>query len=40
MSEFDFIKIFGSSFAVGLLIWVSSVGYHLMFNFLKSIFWQ
>ncbi|ADW16592.1 hypothetical protein Despr_0410 [Desulfobulbus propionicus DSM 2032] len=39
MSEFDFIQIFGSSFAVGLLIWISAVGFHLALNFLKSILW-
>jgi hypothetical protein len=39
MNEFDFIAIFGSSFGVGLLIWVSAVGYHLVLNYLKSIIW-
>ncbi len=39
MSEFEFITIFGSSFAVGLLIWISSIGLHFVFNWLKSIIW-
>jgi len=40
MTEFDFIAIFGSSFGVGLLIWISALGLHLVFTLLKFIVWQ
>ncbi len=40
MSEFDFITIFGSSLAVGLLIWISAFGVNLVFQYLKSIIWM
>ncbi len=40
MSGFDFITIYGSTFAVGLLIWISALGLHLVFCLLKSIIWQ
>lgn len=39
MSEFDFINLFGQAFAVGLLIWVSALGMHLVFTWVKSIIW-
>jgi len=40
MNAFDFITIYGSTFGVGLLVWISSLGLHLVFGLLKSIIWQ
>jgi len=40
MTAFDFITIFGSSFGVGLIVWVSALGLHLVANMLKFIIWQ
>ena len=39
MSAFNFIEIFGNAFGVGLLIWISALGFHLVFQWLKSVIW-
>ncbi len=39
MSEFDFIGLFGGSFAFGLSLWVTASGLQLVFNYLRTIIW-